>query len=96
MDGTAETGAVGFTLRRELATPAHPNAIKVIGAGMATLNISGKLFPPEWNFPISQRPPLYAAIAGRRRTNAGPVLNVLSRVRQWQARNPEGAGRRWR
>jgi hypothetical protein len=46
----------GLTVRCELDTRAYPKGIKVSDAEMATLNIKGDAFHPEWNYMISPRP----------------------------------------
>lgn len=53
----ATTTTTGLTVRCELDTRAYPKGIKVSDAEMATLNISGNTFHPEWNYTISPRPP---------------------------------------
>ena len=51
---TTETGT--FKVRCELDLKAYPRGIKVSDAEMATLNIKGDAFHPEWNYTISPRP----------------------------------------
>jgi hypothetical protein len=45
----------GLTVRCELDTRTYPKGIKVSDAEMATLNIKGDTFHPEWNYTISPR-----------------------------------------
>ena len=52
----ATTTTTGLTVRCELDTRAYPKGIKVSDAEMATLNISGNTFHPEWNYTILPRP----------------------------------------
>jgi len=49
------TTKTGLTVRCELDTPTYPKGIKVSDAEMATLNIKGDTFHPEWNYTISLR-----------------------------------------
>jgi DDE family transposase len=51
------TTKTGLTVRCELDTRTYPKGIKVSDAQMATLNIKGDTFHPEWNYTISPRPP---------------------------------------
>jgi Rhodopirellula transposase DDE domain len=51
------TAKTGLTVRCELDTRTYPKGIKVSKAEMATLNIKGDLFHPEWNYTISPRVP---------------------------------------
>jgi hypothetical protein len=51
------TTKTGLTVRCELDTRTYPKGIKVSDAEMATLNIKGDVFHPEWNYTISPRPP---------------------------------------
>jgi hypothetical protein len=51
------TTKTGLTVRCELDTRTYPKGIKVSKAEMATLNIKGDLFHPEWNYTISPRVP---------------------------------------
>ena len=51
------TTKTGLTVRCELDTRAYPKGIKVSDAEMATLNIKGDAFHPEWNYTISPRVP---------------------------------------
>ena len=49
------TTKTGLTVRCELDTRCYPKGIKVSDAEMATLNIKGDAFHPEWNYTISPR-----------------------------------------
>jgi hypothetical protein len=51
------TTKTGLTVRCELDTRNYPKGIKVSDAEMATLNIEGDTFHPEWNYTISPRAP---------------------------------------
>src|SRR5271167_2857233 len=51
------TTKTGLTVRCELDTRAYPKGIKVSDAEMATINIKGDAFHPEWNYTISPRVP---------------------------------------
>src|SRR3984893_845402 len=51
------TTRTGLTVRCELDTHDYPKGIKVSDAEMATLNITGDTFHPEWNYTISPRVP---------------------------------------
>ena len=51
------TTRAGLTVRCELDTRDYPKGIKVSDAEMATLNIKGDTFHPEWNYTISPRLP---------------------------------------
>jgi len=51
------TTRTGLTVRCELDTRCYPKGIKVSDAEMATLNIKGDTFHPEWNYTISPRTP---------------------------------------
>src|SRR5271168_490996 len=53
----ATTTRTGLTVRCELDTRTYPKGINVTDAEMATLNIKGDAFHPEWNYTISPRPP---------------------------------------
>jgi Rhodopirellula transposase DDE domain len=53
----ATTTKTGLTVRCELDTRAYPKGIKVTDAVMASLNIKGDAFHPEWNYTISPRVP---------------------------------------
>ena len=52
------TTRTGLTVRCELDTRSYPKGIKVSDAEMATLNIKGDTFHPEWNYTISPRVPI--------------------------------------
>ena len=45
----ATTTKTGLKVRCELDTKTYPKGIKVSDAEMATLNIKGDAFHPEWN-----------------------------------------------
>ena len=51
------TTKTGLTVRCELDTRIYPKGIKVDDEEMATLNIEGDAFHPEWNYTISPRWP---------------------------------------
>jgi hypothetical protein len=51
------TTKTGLTVRCELDIRTYPKGIKVTDAEMATLNINGDAFHPEWNYTISPRIP---------------------------------------
>ena len=51
------TTKTGLTVRCELDTRTYPKGIRVDDAEMATLNIKGDAFHPEWNYTISPRVP---------------------------------------
>jgi hypothetical protein len=51
------TTKTGLTVRCELDTRTYPKGIKVSEEEMASLNIKGDAFHPEWNYTISPRPP---------------------------------------
>jgi hypothetical protein len=51
------TTTAGLTVKCELDTRSYPKGIKVTDAEMATLNIKGDTFHPEWNYTISPRVP---------------------------------------
>ena len=51
------TTTTGLIVRCELDTRSYPKGIKVSDAEMATLNIKGHTFHPEWNYTISPRTP---------------------------------------
>ena len=53
----ATTTKTGLKVRCELDTKTYPKGIKVSNAEMATLNIKGDAFHPEWNYTISPRSP---------------------------------------
>ena len=48
------TTRTGLTVRCELDTRTYPKAIKVTDAEMATLNIKGATFHPEWNYTLTE------------------------------------------
>lgn len=50
------TTKTGLTIRCELDTNAYPKGIKVSEEEMATLNLTGDTFHPEWNYTIAPRP----------------------------------------
>ena len=49
------TTKTGLTVRCELDTNSYPKGIKVSDAEMATLNLKGYDFHPDWNYTISPR-----------------------------------------
>jgi hypothetical protein len=51
------TTRTGLKVRCELDTRAYPRGIKVTDEEMASLNIKGDAFHPEWNYTISPRVP---------------------------------------
>ena len=51
------TTKTGLTVRCELDTRTYPKGIKVSDAEMASLNIKGDTFHPEWNYTIAPRVP---------------------------------------
>jgi hypothetical protein len=51
------TTKTGLTVRCELDTRTYPKGIKVSEQEMASLNIKGDAFHPEWNYTISPRLP---------------------------------------
>jgi hypothetical protein len=51
------TTITGLTVRCELDTRDYPKGITVSDEEMATLNIKGNVFHPEWNYTISPRGP---------------------------------------
>ena len=53
----ATTTKTGLRVRCELDTRAYPKGIKVSDAEMATLNIRGDEFHPEWNYTVLPRVP---------------------------------------
>jgi hypothetical protein len=53
----ATTTKTGLKVRCELDTKIYVKGIKVSDAEMATLNIKGDVFHPEWNYTISPRSP---------------------------------------
>src|SRR3954454_24655746 len=58
----ATTTNTGLTVACELDTTTYPKGIKVSDAEMATLNISGDAFHPEWNYTIASRTPNRALV----------------------------------
>jgi hypothetical protein len=52
----ATTTTAGLKVQCELDTRSYAKGIKVSDAEMATLNIEGDAFHPEWNYTISPRP----------------------------------------
>ena len=58
----ATTTNTGLTVACELDTTTYPKGIKVSDAEMATLNISGDDFHPEWNYTIAPRTPNRARV----------------------------------
>jgi hypothetical protein len=59
----ATTTKTGLTVACELDTTLYFKGIKVSDADMATLNISGDDFHPEWNYTISPRTPDRAVVS---------------------------------
>jgi len=53
----ATTTKTGLKVCCELDTKTYAKGIKVSDAQMATLNIKGDAFHPEWNYTISPRSP---------------------------------------
>jgi hypothetical protein len=51
------TTKAGLTVRCELDTRTYPKGINVTDEEMASLNIKGDVFHPEWNYTISPRVP---------------------------------------
>jgi len=51
----ATTTAAGLTVRCELDARSYPKGIKVSDEEMASLNITGNSFHPEWNYTITPR-----------------------------------------
>jgi hypothetical protein len=49
------TTKTGLTVRCELDTNSYAKGIKVTDAEMATLNVKGDAFHPEWNYTIAPR-----------------------------------------
>jgi hypothetical protein len=49
------TTKTGLSVRCELDTNSYPKGIKVTNAEMATLNLTGDAFHPEWNYTITPR-----------------------------------------
>ena len=52
----ATTTKNGLTVRCELDANSYAKGVKVSDAEMATLNIKGDAFHPEWNYTVSPRP----------------------------------------
>jgi hypothetical protein len=52
------TTKTGLTVRCELDTRNYPKGLKVEDAEMASLNIKGDAFHPEWNYTVSPREPV--------------------------------------
>jgi hypothetical protein len=53
----ATTTTTGLTVRCELDPRSYPKGIKVTDTEMASLNITGDAFHPEWNYTIAPRGP---------------------------------------
>jgi hypothetical protein len=53
----ATTTQAGLKVRCELDTRSYPKGLTVSDAEMATLNIKGDIFHPEWNYTVSPRRP---------------------------------------
>ena len=51
------TTRTGLTVRCELDSRRYPKGIKVSDDEMASINIKGDAFHPEWNYTISPRVP---------------------------------------
>ncbi len=51
------TTKAGLTVRCELDTGSYPKGIQVSKEEMASLNITGDAFHPEWNYTVSPRVP---------------------------------------
>jgi hypothetical protein len=49
------TTKTGLSVRCELDTNSYPKGIKVTNAEIATLNLTGDAFHPEWNYTIAPR-----------------------------------------
>ena len=49
------TTKTGLTVRCELDTNVYPKGIKIADEEMATLNLKGDAFHPDWNYSISPR-----------------------------------------
>jgi transposase len=62
----AATTKTGLKVRCELDTRLYPKGIKVSSDEMATLNIKGDAFHPEWNYSIGPECHPEAVIVGRR------------------------------
>ena len=54
----ATTTLAGLTVRCELDPRSYPKGIKVTDKEMASLNITGDTFHPEWNYAIAPRKPI--------------------------------------
>jgi hypothetical protein len=52
------TTKAGLTVRCELDTGTYPKGIQVSKEEMASLNVTGDAFHPEWNYTVSPRAPL--------------------------------------
>jgi hypothetical protein len=59
------TTKIGLMVRCELDTRIYPKGLKVEDADMATLNIKGDAFHPEWNYTIPRENLCEAVIFGR-------------------------------
>lgn len=53
----ATTTTTGLRVQSAIDANAYPKGIKVTNAEMASLNIQGDSFHPEWNYTIKPRPP---------------------------------------
>ncbi len=49
------TTKADLTVRCELDTRIYPRGLKIDDADIATLNVKGNAFHPEWNYTISPR-----------------------------------------
>jgi hypothetical protein len=54
----ATTTTTGLTVRCELDPRSYPKGVKITDQEMASLNITGDAFHPEWNYSIAPRCPL--------------------------------------
>ncbi len=54
----ATTTAAGLMVRCELDARSYPKGIKVSDEEMASLNITGNSFHPEWNYTVAPRRPV--------------------------------------
>jgi hypothetical protein len=54
----ATTTTTGLTVRCELDPRPYPKGVKITDQEMASLNITGDAFHPEWNYSIAPRCPL--------------------------------------
>jgi hypothetical protein len=54
----ATTTTTGLTVRCELDPRSYPKGVKITDEEMASLNITGDAFHPEWNYSIAPRCPL--------------------------------------